>query len=209
MPIIAHFTGDVQSYLAVRRWQPPLPEVCPCCHLPSQFIGHGGYPRYVAEAEPYLQIRIPRFLCRSCRHTFGVVPSFLIPGRHYSVYLIQAVLALYYQTGLSRHKLAQHYQGVPALSTCLAWIRTFATRADLWLQTVLKALVRFDSGYDPLESLISPLGKTPGVPRLLLDLLPPLLAALGLAGPGFGAGLAQGLGLLALWGQNRGLPGFL
>jgi hypothetical protein len=209
MPIIAYFSGSVQSYLALGRWRPPPLEVCPYCHLPSRFIGHGSYPRYVAEAEPYLQIRIPRLLCLSCRHTFGVVPSFLIPGRHYSVSLIQAVLALYYQVGLSRRKLAQHYQGVPALSTCLAWIRGFATRADLWLQAVLKALARFDSGYDPLEVLIPPLGKAPRAPRLLLDLLPPMMAALGLAGQGLRPGLVQGLGLLALWGQNRGLPGFL
>lgn len=206
MPIIAYFAGDVQSYLAGGRWRPPLPEVCPCCHLPSRFIGHGSYPRYVAEAEPYLQIQIPRLLCQSCGHTFGVVPSFLIPSRHYSAYLIQSVLALHYQAGLSRHQLAGHYQGVPALSTCLAWIRAFAARANIWLPAVLSALARYDPGYDPLDSLVSPLGKAHGPPRLLLDLLPQMVAAVGVVERGLQAGLAQGLGLLALWGQSRGLP---
>lgn len=207
MPIIAYFAGDVQSYAALERWRPSLPEVCPSCRMPSRFISYGSYPRYVSEAESsWLKIRIPRFRCQSCGRTFGVLPNFLIPGRHYSASRIQSVLALRFQSGLSHRQLSQYYQGVPALSTCLAWIQAFTSRADLWLQAVLGALAHSNPGYDPLQDLVSPLGKAHVPPRLLLDLLPQMVVALGLTGQGLRAGLAQGLGLLTLWGQSRGLP---
>ncbi len=203
MPIIAHFDGDVQSYLALERWRPPLPEACPLCLGRAGFAGHGSYLRYVAEEPSSLQIAIPRLKCKACRRTFGVLPSFLAPHRHYSADLIQRVLTLHEQMGLSRRQLSARFQGMPALSTCFAWIRGFGAKAHLWLNAVLSALTRFDPGYDPLRSL-SPVGLAPGPPRLLLDMLPALLAALGMAPPG--PGLSHGLGLLLLWGQNRHLP---
>lgn len=203
MPIIAHFDGDVQSYLALERWRPPLPEACPLCQGRAGFASHGSYPRYVAEEPPWLQIAIPRLLCKACRRTFGVLPSFLAPNRHYSADLIQRVLTLHEQMGLSRRQLSARFQGMPALSTCFAWIRAFGAKAHLWLNAVLSALTRFDPGYDPLRGL-SPVGLAPGPPRLLLDMLPALLAALGITPPG--PGLSHGLGLLLLWGQNRHLP---
>ncbi len=202
MPIIANFDGDVQSYLALDRWRPPLPEACPLCLGRAGFAGHGSYLRYVAEEASSLQIAIPRLKCKACQRTFGVLPSFLAPHRHYSADLIQRVLTLHEQMGLSRRQLSARFQGMPALSTCFAWIRAFGAKAHLWLNAVLSALTRFDPGYDPLRSL-SPVGLAPGPPRLLLDMLPALLAALGITPPG--PGLSHGLGLLLLWGQNRHL----
>ena len=207
MPIIAYFGGDVQSYLALGRWRPPLPEMCPVCQGQAGFTSHGSYLRYVAEESPWLQIAIPRLMCKACRRTFGVLPDFLIPGRHYSAHLIQSALALRCQLNVSRRALSDGFRGVPALSTCLAWVRAFASRADVWLQAVLKALTRFDAGCDPLHWLVSPIGQAHGPPRLLLELLPQLLMALGVADPR--VGLAQGLGLLLLWGQGRQLPRLL
>lgn len=209
MPIIAHFPGDIKSYLALERWRPPLPDVCPCCHIPSQFVGHGSYPRYAAESGSWQQVRIPRLKCKTCNHTFGVLPDFLVPGRHYSARLIQSALALRYQLGASRRELSVGFQGVPALSTCLAWIHAFAAHAELWLQAVLRALSRFDAGYDPLQWLVSPIGRAHGPPRLLLDLLPQLLVALGAARQEVRVDPAQGLGLLLLWGQGERLPRLL
>jgi len=204
VPIIAYFAGDVQSYLALRRWWPPLPQACPGCGTRSALVGHGSYLRYVAEESPWLRLGIPRFRCRACGHTCGVLPSFLAPRRHYSAGLIQRVLSLHEQLGLSRRQLSARFHGVPALSTCLAWIRAFGAKAHLWLNALLSALTRFDPGYDPLRSLVSPVGLAPGPPRLLLDMLPALLVAPGMASPG--PGLSHGLGLLLLWGQNRHLP---
>lgn len=120
MPIIAYFGGDVQSYLALGRWRPPLPETCPLCQGRAGFTGHGSYLRYVAEESTSLQIAIPRLMCKACRHTFGVLPHFLIAGRHYSAHLIQSVLALCCQLNVSRRVLSDGFRGVPALSTCLA-----------------------------------------------------------------------------------------
>lgn len=209
MPIIAHFEGDVQSYLALERWRPPLPQACPYCEAQRALVGHGSYQRYVAEEPPWLQIAIPRLRCKACRHTFGVLPDFLVPGRHYSARLIQSVLALRYQLNVSRRALSTRFQGVQALSTCLAWVRAFAARADLWLHAVLRALTRFDGSYDPLHWLVSPIGQAHGPPRLLLDLLPQLLVALRVARQDLQVGLAQGLGLLLLWGQGQHLPRLL
>jgi hypothetical protein len=158
----------------------------------------------VGEQQPWLRVRVPRLRCKACGRTFGVLPSFLIPGRHYSACRMQRVLSLRHQLGLSRRKLAAQLQGLPALSTCLAWLRAFAARAELWLSALLAALARFDPSLDPLHSLVSPVGQAHGPPRLLLDLLPQLAVALGISQQGPGA--AQGLGLLLLWGQGRRLP---
>jgi hypothetical protein len=147
--------------------------------------------------------------CKACRHTFGVLPDFLVPGRHYSAHLIQLVLALRCQLNASRRALSNRFQGMPALSTCLAWVRAFAARADLWLRAVLRDLTRFDVGYDPLQWLISPIGQAHGPPRLLLELLPRFLVALGVTGPDRQVDVARGLGWLILWGQGQHLPRLL
>lgn len=204
MPIIAYFLGDVQSYLALGRWRPPLPEACPRCGVEGCLVRHGSYSRYVGEGQPWLRIRIPRIRCKACGRTFGVLPNFLVPRRQYSAGLIQWVLALRHQMGLSRRQIAACFQGVPALSTCLAWLRAFGAKAHLWLSALLTALARTDPTDDPLHKLVSPVGQAHGPPRLLLDLLPQLVVALGISQPGLGA--AQGLGLLLLWGQGRCLP---
>lgn len=206
MPIIAYFPGDVQSYLALKHWRPPLPESCPLCRAWAPMVGHGSYSRYVGEEEPWLRLRIPRLRCRACGRTFGVLPSFLVPHRHYSAGLIQRVLGLRHQLGFSRRQLSVRFQGVPALSTCLAWLRSFGAGAQLWLSAVLTALAHFDPSFDPLHRLLSPTGRAHGPPRLLLELLPQLLVALGVGEPRPEVGITQGLGLLLLWGQGHPLP---
>ena len=173
-------------------------------------MGHGSYTRYAGGDDASHRLPIPRFRCRACGHTFGILPSFLVPHRHYSTPLIQRILALLHQLGLSRRQMEARFQGVPALSTCLAWSRSFRAGAHLWLRALLGSLARFDPTHDPLEGLISPLGTGPGPPRLLLDLLPQLVVALRMVaywGPG--VGLSQGLGLLLLWGQGQPLPRLL
>jgi len=208
MPIIAHFDGDVQTY-ALSRWQPPPPETCPLCQASAGFVGHGSYPRYVAEEPPSFQIAIPRLKCKACGHTFGVIPDFLVPGRHYSARLIHLVLSLRYQLNASRRALSNRFQGVPALSTCFAWVRVFAARAERWLHAVLRVLTRFDVGFDPLQWLVPPMGQAHGPPRLLLELLPQLVVALGVTGEGRRVDVAKGLGQLLLWGQGQRLPRLL
>lgn len=209
MPIIAHFDGDVQTYLSMERWRPPAPEACPLCRERAGFVCHGSYLRYVAESLPCLQIAIPRLKCKACRCTFGVLPDFLVPGRHYSARLIELVLALRYQLNASRRALANRFQGIPALSTCFAWISAFAAGADRWLHAVLRALTRFDVGHDPLQWLVSPIGQAHGPPRLLLDLLPQLLVALGVTEPDRPVDMGKGLGWLLRWGQWQHLPRLL
>lgn len=206
MPIVAYFSGDVQSYVAQGKWQPALPEVCPVCGSRDTLVGHGSYGRYVAEEQPTLRLRILRCRCRACGHTLGVLPSFLVPHRHYSAGLIQMVLALRHQARLSRRQLGARFQGVPALSTCLAWLRAFGANAQLWLKSLLATLTRLDPGNDPLHKLVSPVGLAHGPPRLLLELIPDLVTALGMDRPELGVSLARGLGLLVLWGQRQRLP---
>ena len=53
------------------------PEVCGRCRGRDCFHRHGVYWRYVQEARR----KVARFLCRGCRLTVSILPSFVLPYR--------------------------------------------------------------------------------------------------------------------------------
>src|SRR3990172_3189868 len=133
MIILAAFGPDVQLYQ--RQFGQlvfPRPKTCPRCDAADHLIGHGSYPRSVCDHNEALAIRVKRFLCTMCRHTISLLPSFCLPYRHYLAGVIQRVLDLRFQKQASWAIIRRHFAPceLPVLSTCRAWVHTFACSAE-------------------------------------------------------------------------------
>lgn len=107
----------VRSALSIKQWiqKPPTvdearPSACPRCDAPSrpfggaiQLHGHGVRERQVrgpgAPDEPEvaggIEVKGRRYRCVLCHAVVLVVPSEVLPGRHYSASAIGLVLALW------------------------------------------------------------------------------------------------------------------
>ena len=57
----------------------PMLLKCPACHANVRLYRHGFYWRNVVTACSEYRIFICRYLCRSCRTTISLLPSFLLP----------------------------------------------------------------------------------------------------------------------------------
>lgn len=57
----------------------PLLLLCPACHANVRLYRHGFYMRNVLTRCSEYRIIICRYLCRSCRATISLLPSFLLP----------------------------------------------------------------------------------------------------------------------------------
>jgi len=57
----------------------PLLLKCPACHANVRLYRHGFYVRNVLTRYSEYRIVICRYLCRSCRVTISLLPSFLLP----------------------------------------------------------------------------------------------------------------------------------
>lgn len=57
----------------------PLLPHCPSCHANVRLYRHGFYERNVVTTCSEYRIIICRYLCRSCRVTISLLPSFLLP----------------------------------------------------------------------------------------------------------------------------------
>jgi len=66
--------------------------ICPACIKPA-VIGHGWRGRHAHDAT-HTRIRIQRGICKLCRLTFTLLPDWLIPGGHYSLFARQQAAAL-------------------------------------------------------------------------------------------------------------------
>jgi len=65
---------------------------CPHCGW-QKLHGHGGYRRYAPVDDPHGgRIRVPRFLCRRCGHTFSILPDSLLPYRPIRAERLEAFL---------------------------------------------------------------------------------------------------------------------
>lgn len=80
---------------------------CPICMAQQALKRHGFYWRNAgSKPEDWRRLPICRYFCLSCRHTFSLLPSFLLPYYQYSLKFIldclwtffsQARLLIYYQ----------------------------------------------------------------------------------------------------------------
>lgn len=204
MIILADFGADVQHY---QRQFPqlvyPRPNTCPQCAACDHLIGHGSYPHHVCDHNQALAIRVKRLLCKVCRHTVALLPSFCLPHRHYLAAIIQRVLALHYQQKGSWAAIRRHFAPaeLPALSTCRAWVNAFGRVAEHALATLLQQLATWQQQPGKLELLLAELGALAKGPAQLIAAVPHLVAWLHERGFALSEGAGRWLPLLSRWGQ--------
>jgi transposase-like protein len=133
MPIIQDFGGSVQDYVAhFARIVFLRPACCPHCGQQDRLIGHGFYWRKAKDQTQVFRIRVKRWLCKVCRRTLSVLPSFVLRFRHYLLAVIQAVVVARYEDHASWRATTQRcaQDGLPALRTIGRWCRHASTAGN-------------------------------------------------------------------------------
>ena len=207
MFIVSDF-GSLVEYLD-HFWQLdfPRPEVCPHCQAAHLFIGHGFYSRKPFSTTKAYRVRIKRWLCKACRRTLSLLPSFLLRYRHYLLAVIQSVVVARFEDRVSWTQVARRcaVEEAPSLRTMRRWCVSFAAQAPTWWAAVQKTLAQHDASSPALD----PLGENTGphdAPHALLQVALPLLAWAKTRWPEIGNyGLADRLRFLWHWGAGQGL----
>jgi uncharacterized protein DUF6431 len=207
MVIVTEF-GSVVDYLAhFGQLDFPRPDVCPHCGAVQLLIGHGFYLRQPITPTHVYAVWIKRWLCKACRHTVSLLPSFLLRFRHYLLEVIQDVVVTRFEVGASWSWVAQRctVEDRPAPRTTHRWCVSFAAHAPAWLGPVLETLAEHDAP----SPLLDPLGEAAGphdAPRALLHAALHLLAWAKTQWPEVVTyGLADRLRFLWHWGCGQGL----
>jgi transposase-like protein len=200
--------GSLIEYLD-HFWQLdfPRPEVCPLCHAVHLFISHGFYYRKPFSTTRAYRVRIKRWLCKACRHTLSLLPSFLLRYRHYLLAVIQSVVVARFEDRVPWNQVASRcaVEETPSLRTMRRWCVSFAAQAPAWWATVQKTLAQHDASSPALD----PLGENTGLhdaPCALLQAALHLLAWAKTHWPQVGSyGLTDRLRFLWHWGAGQGL----
>lgn len=112
---------------------------CPVCGSRGNCEGHGRYQRNIIDMRngrvEYRRIEIKRVRCRSCGHTHGLLPDFIIPYTTYSLFFVLGVLMAYYR-GRSVGGICRRFSITPSM--LYQWKRIFLAHKELW-EGVLKA----------------------------------------------------------------------
>lgn len=217
MVIVVAFGPEIQNHIENEGHKAcPRPALCGHCGTVGRMVGHGSYRRKPKDLSRAWWVRVRRWRCQACRRTTSCLPSFLLPWRHYLVWVIQAVLVRRLEAGASWAEVvagcSDWQPGVaplPARRTMQRWVGVFSSRAAIWLLAVLAELARQESGSRWLE----PRGPTAGDARGGVSVAQSLL----LAGLDLLAwaksrwqeladyGVADRLAFLSHWGHGRGL----
>jgi hypothetical protein len=207
MVIVIEF-GSVVEYLD-HFWQLDFlrPAECPHCHAVHLFIGHGFYLRQPLTPTQVYVVWIKRWLCKACRHTVSLLPSFVLRYRHYLLAVIQSVVIARFEDGVSWTQVVRGctVEGAPSSRTARRWCVSFAAQAPAWWAAVQQTLAHHDAGSPALD----PLGANTGLhdaPRALLQAALHLLAWAKTHWSEVGDyGLADRLRFLWHWGAGQGL----
>ena len=154
--IVTDFACDVQSYRDdFEQLCFPRPKVCSCCQAVDTFIGHGYYPRKPLDQQRAYRIWIKRWLCKACRRTLSVLPSFLLRFRHYLLEVIQQVVVARFEGAASWNQVSRHcsHEGAPSERTIKQWCQSFADHASTWLAVVQQTLAQHDATLPLLDVL--------------------------------------------------------
>jgi hypothetical protein len=177
--IVTDFGDDVHTYLdQSAHLDFPRPAACLVCQVVGRMIGHGFYRRkaLVAAGQAY-RVPIKRWICDACHHTVALLPSFLLPYRHYLLAVIQAVVITRFEDSATWAQGAQRcsVNEAPSPRTIGRWCDTFAEHAATWWAAVQQTLAEHDAG----SPMLDPLGEAAGprdTPRALLHAALHLLA---------------------------------
>jgi hypothetical protein len=157
MIIVVDFGNYVETY-PDRGESFHRPQDCPHCKAVDTFIGHGYYWRQPIDRQQSYSIRIKRWLCKSCRRTISILPSFLLRFRHYLLAVIQEVVTARFEKQASWGQIEQqctNEQGerLPSERTIRRWCRSFAQQAPRWLAAVQQQLAKHDATLPLLDAL--------------------------------------------------------
>lgn len=84
----------VEAYLArFRERRISKPSSCQVCGRSSCLQWHGSYERSLIALARTYGLPIKRLLCVSCRHTFALLPSFVVKFHRYAKEVIRSALA--------------------------------------------------------------------------------------------------------------------
>jgi hypothetical protein len=208
MVIVTDFDCTVHEYVeGFAHLVFPRPRVCPHCQVADTLIGHGFYARKALDQTQVYGVWVKRWYCKACRHTFSLLPSFLLRFRHYVLTVIQQVLLARYEDNRSWVQVGRECapQQAPSARTIGRWCGSFAGQAARWLTAVLQTLAQHDTP----SPLLDPLGEAASpqdAPRALLQAAVHLLAWAKTRWPELAAyGLADRLRFLWHWGFAQGL----
>lgn len=204
MIIFADFDPDVQRYQREFTQRVfPRPEICPQCAARDRLIGHGSYPRKVCDSHQEFAIRVKRLLCKVCRRTVALLPSFCLPHRHYLAAVIQRILDLRFRKRASWGTIRRHFapSELPTLSTCRAWVDAFGNGAGRGLAALLQQLATWQQEPGKLELLLAELGALAEAPAQLIAATPHLVAWLRESGFVLREGAGRWLPILTRWSQ--------
>jgi hypothetical protein len=208
MVIVTEFHCPVQVYVDhFPQLVFPRPDVCPHCQAVQLFIGHGFYLRQPMTPTAVYPVHIKRWLCKACRHTLSLLPSFLFRYRHYLLEVIQSVVVTRFEDRASWTQVIQRCTtgGYPSRRTLGRWCVSFAAHAGTWWLVIQQTLAQHDAGSPALD----PLGTNAGpreTPRALLEAALHLLAWAKTCWPELAAdGLGDRMRFLWHWGAGQGL----
>jgi len=162
MPIVYGFRGTVEYYRDhFEELDIPRPGKCRHCQAVDSFIGHGSYWRRPLDRWKDYLIRIRRWLCKACRRTVSILPSFLLRSRRYLLAVVRQVVTARFEDDASWGQIEQ--QGtteanddfVPSQRTIRRWCRSFDEQAPRWLGAVQRVL----ADHDVTLPLLDPLGE--------------------------------------------------
>ena len=159
MIIVVEFGNHVQVYPNPSE-SSHRPRDCPHCEDVDTFIGHGYYWRQPIDQQKAYPIRIKRWLCKACRRTVSILPSFLLRFRHYLLAVIQEVVTARIEKKASWGQIEQQCtnekgERLPSERTIRRWYRSFSEQAPRWLAAVQQQLAK----HDATLPLLDPLGE--------------------------------------------------
>lgn len=208
MAIVTDFGCDVQTYAdKFDRLCFPRPKVCLHCQAVDVFIGHGYYQRKPLDQQRAYRIWVKRWLCKACRRTVSLLPSFLLSFRHYLLEVIQQVVVARFEDDGSWKQVLQRctWLDAPAERTVKRWCRSFATHAPSWLSDVQQTLSLQDAALPWLDAVGEPTKPRHTAGALLRAATHLLAWAKTRWSDVLSYGLNDRLRFLWLWGHGRGL----
>lgn len=208
MVIVVDYGDGVQHYAETFATRPlPRPSSCPGCLAVGQLIGHGSYPRTVAQPTQVIPIRVPRLLCTACHHTLSLLPTFCLPFRHYASATIQTVLTLRCDAKASWSRIGQRFApaDLPTRTSCREWVSAFTDASTRYLPALLRQFTQWPGLVSAIEATLADLAASADPPGQLVAAVPHLLAALREAGITVANGSGRWLAMLWQWGNGRKL----
>lgn len=91
---------------------------------------------------------IQRFLCKKCRRTFGFLPPFLLPHKHYTVSDLAPAIEAYALGGTGQVKTWQGQETTEfSMETFRRWTACFRKLAPVFLRRVRQLLAEMRPGW--------------------------------------------------------------